>query len=56
MAQMAVAVMPIADVGAWQEFADEITTGARATPTGRSSAAAASARRPSSINRHRWET
>jgi hypothetical protein len=29
MTQMAVAVMPIADVGAWQEFADEITTGAR---------------------------
>lgn len=29
MSQMAVAVMPIADVGAWQEFADEITTGAR---------------------------
>jgi hypothetical protein len=30
MTQMAVAVMPIADVGAWQEFADEISTGARA--------------------------
>jgi hypothetical protein len=29
MTQMAVAVMPIADVGAWQEFADEISTGAR---------------------------
>jgi hypothetical protein len=29
MAQMAVAVMPIADVGAWQEFIDEISTGAR---------------------------
>jgi hypothetical protein len=29
MTQMAVAVMPIADVGAWQAFADEITTGAR---------------------------
>ncbi len=29
MTQMAVAVMPIADVGAWQEFADEVTTGAR---------------------------
>ena len=30
MTQMAVAVMPIADLGAWQEFADEISTGARA--------------------------
>jgi hypothetical protein len=30
MTKMAVAVMPIADVGAWQEFADEVTTGARA--------------------------
>jgi hypothetical protein len=29
MAQMAVAVMPIADVGAWQEFTDEVTAGAR---------------------------
>ena len=29
MAQIAVAVMPIADVGAWQEFTDEVTTGAR---------------------------
>jgi hypothetical protein len=29
MTQMAVAVMPIVDVGAWQEFADEVTTGAR---------------------------
>jgi hypothetical protein len=29
MTQMAVAVMPIADVGAWQEFADEISTGSR---------------------------
>jgi hypothetical protein len=29
MPQMAVAVMPIADVGAWQAFADEISTGAR---------------------------
>jgi hypothetical protein len=26
---MAVTVMPIADVGAWQEFADEISTGSR---------------------------
>lgn len=30
MTQMAVAVMPIADMGAWQTFADEISTGARA--------------------------
>jgi hypothetical protein len=29
MTQLAVAVMPIADVSAWQEFADEISTGAR---------------------------
>jgi hypothetical protein len=29
MTQMAVAVMPIADMGAWQVFADEISTGAR---------------------------
>jgi hypothetical protein len=29
MTQTAIAVMPIADVGAWQEFADEIATGAR---------------------------
>ncbi len=29
MTKMAVAVMPIADVGAWQAFADEISTGAR---------------------------
>jgi hypothetical protein len=29
MTQMAVAVMPIADVGAWQAFIDEISTGAR---------------------------
>jgi hypothetical protein len=29
MTQMAVTVMPIADVGAWQTFADEISTGAR---------------------------
>jgi hypothetical protein len=29
MTQMAVAVMPIADAGAWQAFADEISTGAR---------------------------
>jgi hypothetical protein len=29
MTQMAIAVMPIADVGAWQAFADEISTGAR---------------------------
>ena len=29
MAQLAVSVMPIADVGAWQEFMDEISTGAR---------------------------
>ena len=29
MTQMAVAVMPIADVGAWQSFIDEIATGAR---------------------------
>jgi hypothetical protein len=29
MTRMAVAVMPIADVGAWQAFADEITTGER---------------------------
>jgi hypothetical protein len=29
MTQMAVSVMPIADVGAWQEFIDEVTTGAR---------------------------
>jgi hypothetical protein len=29
MTQIAVAVIPIADVAAWQEFADEITTGAR---------------------------
>jgi hypothetical protein len=30
MEKVAVAVMPIADVGAWQEFIDEVTTGARA--------------------------
>lgn len=30
MEKVAVAVMPITDVGAWQEFADEISTGARA--------------------------
>src|SRR4051812_11240970 len=29
MTQMAVAVMPIADVGAWQQFTDEVTTGVR---------------------------
>ncbi len=29
MTRMAVAVMPIANVGAWQKFADEISTGAR---------------------------
>lgn len=29
MTQIAVAVMPITDVGAWEEFADEISTGAR---------------------------
>ena len=29
MTRIAVAVMPIADVVAWQEFADEIATGAR---------------------------
>jgi hypothetical protein len=29
MAQMAVAVMPVADVGAWQEFTDEVSAGAR---------------------------
>jgi hypothetical protein len=29
MTRMAVTVMPIADVDAWQEFADDITTGAR---------------------------
>ena len=29
MTQMAVAVMPIADMAAWQAFADEISTGAR---------------------------
>jgi hypothetical protein len=29
MTQIAVAVMPIADVEAWQSFADEITTGDR---------------------------
>lgn len=29
MTQMAVAVMPVADVGAWQVFIDEISTGAR---------------------------
>jgi hypothetical protein len=29
MAQMAVAVMPIQDMGAWEEFAEEISTGAR---------------------------
>ncbi len=29
MSQIAVAVMPVTDVGAWQEFVDEITTGAR---------------------------
>jgi hypothetical protein len=28
--KVAVAVMPVADVGAWQEFADEIASGARA--------------------------
>ena len=30
MDKIAVAVMPIADVGAWQEFADEISSGGRA--------------------------
>jgi hypothetical protein len=30
MTQFAVAVMPVADVGAWQEFIDEISAGARA--------------------------
>ena len=30
MDKFAIAVMPIADVGAWQEFAAEISTGARA--------------------------
>jgi hypothetical protein len=30
MEKVAVAVMPIADLGAWQEFAEEITTGPRA--------------------------
>ena len=30
MTQIAVAVMPITDEGAWQEFADEISTGTRA--------------------------
>jgi hypothetical protein len=30
MDKVAVAVMPIADVGAWQEFAEEISTGDRA--------------------------
>jgi hypothetical protein len=29
MTQIAAAVMPIADVGAWQTFIDEISTGAR---------------------------
>lgn len=29
MTQIAVAVLPIADVSAWQTFADEISTGAR---------------------------
>ena len=29
MTQIAVAVMPIADMGAWQAFADDISTGAR---------------------------
>jgi hypothetical protein len=29
MAQMAVAVMPIADVGAWRSFLDEVSTGPR---------------------------
>jgi hypothetical protein len=29
MTQMAVAVMPIADINAWQKFAEEISTGAR---------------------------
>jgi hypothetical protein len=29
MPQMAVAVLPIADMAAWQAFADEISTGAR---------------------------
>jgi hypothetical protein len=31
MDKVAVAVMPIADVNAWQEFADEISTGERAS-------------------------
>ena len=30
MTQMAVAVMPIADIDGWQKFADEISTGERA--------------------------
>lgn len=30
MDKFAIAVMPLADVGAWQEFATEISTGARA--------------------------
>lgn len=30
MDKFAIAVMPIADLGAWQEFATEISTGARA--------------------------
>jgi len=30
MDKLAVAVMPIVDVGAWQEFADAISTGSRA--------------------------
>ena len=30
MSHIAVAVMPIADLAAWEEFADEITTGPRA--------------------------
>ena len=30
MEKVAVAVLPIADLGAWQEFIEEITTGARA--------------------------
>ena len=30
MTQMAVAVMPITDMGAWQTFADEISTGSKA--------------------------
>lgn len=30
MEKVAVAVMPVADLGAWQKFLEEITTGARA--------------------------